>query len=435
LEYIALVEYSFSLAIDTWLKFALGLSERPRTLASQRLNALNWETLPSLYDGTWPTFGLEKLEWIRDRLRFEKAVEGTAVTPPWYVTELYGVSEAIALKDATTRLTDDFAATCNRAYARFKTKNQAWLTAALLRAEREYWAKFSAQYHRLEGALGEWLDNQKVDFAWPVVDFDALKKKVNDRIRHLNELAGSILPEMFRNKRKETFPDYPGQFTHMLGEFIFEAGLNNEVEPIGKFLPTYLWACLKLTFQGIEESKSENPDSTRAVQLALDPIIDAMDISGYLVVCGELHQGSTIRQTVEAAWDQFVGNAAENKQPAEWYATGLSMVDTVSMMLPQGQFRIQRQQRMLAKLDGLPKRRPAQGSSGRRSWSDDYEVDHPSRIVRAVADKLSYLRSGQNIFAALYLIKKLTDQGAINNIKRRASRDLLEEEDEGSDED
>ena len=148
----------------------------------------------------------------------------------------------------------------------------------------------------------------------PSLDIDKLIEKCRQRDKELLELMSEEKAVLLLISRPESFPDFAGQFLHTVGEALFFAMCKNDFEMVETLFQRYL-GCSLLQFEKLR-SKDLGTDwqNLNNLKIAGAPLLDLMDISGYVYLLSDYHDAPLLKEPIVKAWDTYLSEASG--QPA-----------------------------------------------------------------------------------------------------------------------
>ena len=400
LEKIAVVEILASFSTSMALSYHEQLESLNKNYIDKSLASIRWDNDTDIYRQGFSAYCLEKLEWLKTRLEFEKEVDGKYITPLWYRAELVRhvvakrfVNNAKVLLSMGTEL---YAEAISIALSR----NHPWFAAAVMSREWEYWHKVEAQIDIWEET---WIDlsaDRKIQgLEWPTFDiaelrteFEIQQTKLVNLMSQQNSLLGLL-------SRPKGFPDYAGQFLHTSGEVAFDALLNNNSELLRSVIEPYLHGCI-FRFNNLS-SKSENVDwkFQQEFKIASAALLDVMHISGYAKLLADYHGNDALWNEVTAAWGKCMTEKAESSLTL--LLVGVVNITKIEFEMPhRSLFRTAWEQKINWQLQNVPRHEEYR----KGSIFPDTVIDHDSPLVRIFAEnEHGSLYDGVDIFVEFYL--------------------------------
>src|SRR5207247_7264181 len=161
---------------------------------------------------------------------------------------------------------------------------------------------------KLEGHVAEWhqiaseLRPEPLigELVRPTWDCDAIRAKVIALRTELLRQLGQSIPAHAVRERDPDVPDYLGEAVHRVGEAAFEALAENQDELFAQLFPSYFIGVLVIVDRIKPQVTGWQPQI--ASTALTEPVIDAMDLSGYALIFSELHGNPALWEPTQAAW-------------------------------------------------------------------------------------------------------------------------------------
>ena len=145
LEKLAIAERFASFPITIALGYREKVEKLDRQLVEKMVSAVQWDRANSIYRQGFSTYFLERLEWLKPRLAFEREVEGAYTTPLWYLTELIRQIETDQFSANAKGLVSSGATFYKSSIEKALSLKHPWLAAAIMSREWEYCHKIGDQ--------------------------------------------------------------------------------------------------------------------------------------------------------------------------------------------------------------------------------------------------------------------------------------------------
>lgn len=366
----------------------------------QKMSSVRWGDNKDIYSKGFPTYCLDRLEWFRPRLEFERSVEGQAVTPLWYQTELVCQVECDQFSANVGALIAKGSDFYKQAIAKALECRHPWLAAAIMSREWEYWHKIENQIEIWPAKWSELSKSRRIEgLPWSELDVERLRA---DSIKRRNELLvlmsqQSLLLTLL--ERPEGYPDYAGQFLHTAGEVALDALLTNDDGVLESVFDSYLHSSV-LKFDGLRP-KGTNTDwrAQQDFKIAAAALLDVMDVSGYAKVLAEFHGNNALWEIVHKRWDAYLASNPEQSP--------LSLL-AIAVSFTEGGFEIPHRAVLRTswkkKVESILKDVPRHEVFHRGSLSSDTVIDHDSALVRVFArEPYGSFHDGIDAFISYYL--------------------------------
>lgn len=417
-ELLGLTDYAGGLPVTILLAYAEATRETNRREISKRLSRVRWRRLPDVYTHGFQVYLLPRLEWLQRCLHFEISAEGRVVTPLWYQAEQISQVEAEKLAENAAKLLQHGFLYFERWTTQLETAKRPWLFAAVLSREWEYWHRAHHRMQQLEQTWKGLSDERHLqDLPWPQFDIKKWEAQLaSQQIEILKKMAkqSSVLALL---ERPKDFPDYSGQFLHTVGEAVFDALLSGNTDMVKALFIPYFFGCIK-RFDDLKPTKDLTDwRAQQELHVALAPLLDLMDLSGYARLLADFHNKAELWTQVKDVWDEYL-DGTQGAQRAALLAAGVSLTEGTFAIPHRGLLRTGWQQRIDRTLNQLPRREIYIGSV----LVSDTLVLHPSSLVRLFArDPFMGHYDGLDVFIGLYLGKR---EGVDSTQLGRKHRDL-----------
>jgi hypothetical protein len=343
---------------------------------------------------------LARAEWLAERLNYERMVKDATVTPAWYLAELLAQPEAEALSKALKVIVQDGPAEFMSVVDRLNTGGTSWPAASCLSEALHYVRKAQHHLYRLSQAADRLAADRRVTkLPWPSDDFSKSDETLTTEFVRVVEKMAGVLPHLPR--RPDVLPDFPGQFLHTCVEEVFQFIVAGQTKAVAKVFSSVFVGCLaKHDELKPADLRPDDPWLEGSIAVALAPVLDLVELSGFSCLLSEAYPDKDTWQTVRTTWDAWL--VAEPTFGAR-LATMLRFSKGLFAIAPRSILRTTWHQEVNRILAALPKRVVSRG------WHSDEIVDHPSPIVRSIAASGRMMWSqydGCDIFAACYLAER-----------------------------
>ncbi len=278
----------------------INLNELKKDISKQ-----NWSKRSAPYDLGLPFRLLERTEYLREGLVFEKISEGKIVSPSWYITELIfqelafyleEVSRAIFIKGLT------FFENRVKLYEKEKISVETNIVAS---DALEMEAKVR---HLLYVArrLAENLDKERSikGLRWAEWNWNKYEEQLNIFHDKMIITQVSHMGAVFAWKKPTNLPDYFGKTVVFAGEECIKSLDSNNPDIFSKLFEKYFGGIL-LTF---EKMRTDNinlkPD--QFMLLLAEPLMDLFHVSGYSLLYSEFYQNPSLFEPCRVTWENII---------------------------------------------------------------------------------------------------------------------------------
>jgi len=417
-EYLRFIDQLALLPIELLLAYVKSLPEDAARQVAARLGEVQWTQEKSIYRQGFRSSVLPRLEWMRDVLRFETSVEGKIISPAWYQSELIRLTEVEELIRNV-----DAIVSARGLYQdwrdRFRAAERPWLEATAIDREREYRSKVIAWYGLIERTwLGLSADKRIEDLQWPEDRRESWESELAEWDRALTKKLGEVCVLLAGRPRPNDFPDFQGQFLHALGEAMVDALCESDSEKLRTGFLAYLYASLMQRDKLMPKEAGEDQTIAWQIRIALAPLIDLLNISGYAWLASELHNKPELWSEVATAWDEYL-----REKPVE-ALTG-RFAASVQVGERPGEFGHRSTVRMGWRMRLRDCIRQVLGltTSGRFGYDQDI-VDHPSELVRIFAKSLPSYDGADILFWAYFRKQPGVGELSLGRLRDGFSREL-----------
>lgn len=429
LEHMQICEQLAIMPINVILAYAQTIESYGRDKIRQSIRSITWKSEKSIYRAGFGVHVLQRLEWIRPRLKFERRVEGHIVSPIWYLEELVGQKEAKNYQTALLCFYEKIDELYKPWIESATSSKHPWLAAVILSEESQYWHKLGCHREILNQFWSDLNSERKAEkIPWPSLDTDELRKKSEQRDRELLELMSKENLLLSLISRSESYPDFAGQFLHTVGEALLHAMCENDCDTIERLFDRYFHGSLLQFDQLKTEEAASDWQQEVNLKIAVAPLLDLMDISGYVYLLSEYHDALSIKKPIIKAWNEYL-NHDHGESRLQFLANAVSLSGSIFGADPRYINRTRWKQIIERQLEDVERREISPDPNRIIIDPEPRTVPiHQSPLVRIFAGRsqpFSYMPyDGIDIFIAKYI----RDQQSGNSLDfgwRR--RDLREE--------
>lgn len=425
-EELSSLDYISLFPINSLIAFFNNLETINLASVCKTLALLKWDRINSIYTLNLPTAVLERLEYIRKSLAFEKRTEGKIISPAWYYTQLVIQPLGFALKtqiDTLVAISSDFY--LNKSKELIKTQKVTQALVVIFRG-LEFLNKAFAHFPLAEGFSKELDSMQKIDkLSWPnwnwLQTYEALQKTRDSLI----ECLAQCIPAYSTSEWNKDIPDYFGNAVHTVGEECFNALLSNKSNLFDSIFPSYFIGALVT----VEKLQSQTAGWQYQEAAITSPIMDLLELSGYAILFAELHQSPSLQEACFQQWDKYLQPSMRRKR-LEWFSAVISYNRGLYAITPRSVIRTNWKIKFDKLLRDFPRKSPPNRLNLRSlAFMDVQIIDHPSTLIRVMGGQSNnYLAffDGLDVFADLYLAKLAETEGIRIGLRDRVS-DAIEQ--------
>lgn len=425
LEHMEMCERLAGMPINVLIAYESTAESCPKDAVRQRIARIRWKSEKSIYRAGFAVHVLSQLEWLRPRLEFEERVERHIVSPAWYLQELITQKEADNLSASMTCFNSKACKLYEHWIKTATSSKHPWLAAVMMSKESEYWNKLDYRTEALNQLWSDLNSDRRLEgLSWPSLCVDDLTRKKARRKLELMKLMSDQSVLLSLMSRPKSYPDFAGQFLHTVGEALFTAICENDRKTVKVLFRRYLYGSL-LQFERLRPKEAKlDWRSEIDLKVAFAPLLDLMDISGYMYLFSDYHDEPYLKEIVAKDWDEYLEQDSA-KQALQLFAVGVSLTDSAFELSHRSIIRTGWKQTVERRLKDVERREaPRYGSDLFVGFEP--VVMHESPLVRIFAkDPLSSLHDGIDIFLAKYMRQRKDGKDLDFGSRRR--RDIEEE--------
>ncbi|MBS3903825.1 MAG: hypothetical protein KGZ39_00680 [Simkania sp.] len=435
-EQVAFIDTQARLAISA----LLGLTKYLHTISAESLSTtisnIKWRSDKSIYLTGLPSAMLSRLEETARDLKNEISIEGQQLSPEWYIRTLCVQRYLFSLLNYFKYLKTLHSSYFGPKLAKLLAENQLGLAVHLL----QRWLEFNSKYGNLVDAVVKQVEGcapfqQVKDLPWVDLKPEEEYKTARDRAKEVTDKMIALLPRLATMNTGEDMPDYFGQALTIGVQACYEACDDNDVDRLKTIFPTVLNASLAAHDMTRTRVQDWSEEESRII-FSTEPLINALELSGYARLYSELYQNPELWNAVQAPWDAYLA-VVNAPQVIGYIAAICTYRGSIFKIMPQASLRSNWQLRFNHKMreQGLavfPDSRSYDYVNGRAT------PPHVSPIIRVVARSGGFdLSTGQTVFFATYLSNHpgaagidLPDRRDMQDQIRREAEQPNEEENE-----
>lgn len=427
LEHLGICEQLATMPIQILLVYTRAVESYGRAAILQRTREITWKSEKSIYSTGFAVHVLERLEWLRPRVEFEKRVEGHRVSPFWYLQELITQMEAKNLSATTICFHNEACKFYGHWIEKARTSLHPWLAAAIMSREWEYWDKLNHHTNALKQLWDDFNSERQIEgIRWPRLDINALTEKRELREKELLTLMSEENLLLSFISRPASYPDFAGQFLHTVGEALIFAMYRNDCDMVEILFKRYYGGC-RLQFDRLRPKEVQvDPLNLVDLKIAAAPLLDLMDMSGYAYLLSDYHDTPRLRDLVITVWDEYLSLNSDSS-PLPSFAAAVVLTESGVEREPRGVNRTRWKQMIADWLEDVE--RQERGIHGGYGIGGSETIGiHNSPLVRifAISGFLPY--DGIDIFIAKYLRQRENGQNLDFGSGRRTREEEIKRE-------
>jgi len=360
----------------------------------------------TFYSKAHPRCVLKTAEDLFQRLEFEKSVEGGIRTHPWYVRQIIASGYVEAIREVILGILKtvelEFVAPASELIqAKRPACAGAWLQRGI-----EACHKAKNRIEALEAKYAELKGFHVTEPPWLASGAEDALAKVQAFQSEIVQLLARIVPDLCESPVGTTLPDLLGQTRAWLAEELVSMMERKEEDGFGDLFIAYLNASNAVRRHFVEIA--QQPGKQDYIRVAMDAMLDLMDVSGLALLFSEL-DGTRFGEVVVNTWDAFFQPATDKPAMVKaWYAS-LSSKLTLPIFSSSAMQR-QHWNRRLAQ--ALVDRGIDVDRHFGPSWARQRTQPHPSPIVDSIIVSYGHpMEHAHDYFGALYLAKREDARG------------------------
>lgn len=428
LEHMQICEQLAMMPISLLLAYISAIGSYGRDKILQRIHHITWKSEKSIYRAGFAVHVLEQLEWLGPTLEFEERVEGGVISPAWYIQELIAQQEAKNLLTAMSFFYEKTGDLYKHWIETATSSKHPWLAAAMLSTELEYWNKLDHHANTLDDLWNDLNSDRRIEkLPWPSLDIDNLVEKKKQRKKELLKFTSTENIPLSLISRPESYPDFAGQFLHTVGEALLTAMCENDYDMVEALFKGYFYGS-SLQFEQLKPKEAKLDRQNQIdLKIAVAPLLDLMDISGYAYLLSDYHDTLCLKETIVKVWDEYLDQNSTQLR-LKFFAAAVSLTESAFETAHRSINRTRWMQTIQRLLEELERQEVPPGPGIRRTYSPPETVAiHKSPLVRIFARDSwgAYHGDGIDIFLAKYVRQR--EDGQNLDFGSRRNRDIAEE--------
>lgn len=379
LEQLALADAIATCQINLFLAYLKFIDRNDRASIDKAITRIRWNRPTEIYRSGLPKHALIQFEWLYPRIEFERRSEGNKISPDWYLSELIRRSAIQAMKPSLTALIYESQSLWENWVSIATDRNLLWVKATLLSRETEYWQKLLHGLSKLQERWDDLSSPKRVEgLSWETVNFEELREAVKKRRKQIISEMAFVGAALSAAERPESYPDFAGQFLHGVGEELLSAFVRNETDTVAALFPSIFHGAL-LQYDRLSK-KIDRSDwrATTDAKIAVAPILDLMELSGYCILFSEFHRNPALSHLVVRTWTEYLDKKAlETHDVLGFLGAALGITEAPLELAHRSLIRIAWKQKVANALSTL------RGEGSKAVYSNRYtRVEHESALVR-----------------------------------------------------
>jgi hypothetical protein len=307
LERLAIIECVASMPVTIQLAARQYLEKSEPSSIEKMLSSIDWRSSKAVFSSGIPFHLLSCMEFLKKRVDFEIQADGSVVTPVWYLKAHLLKEESKNFVSIANSISVDLVDLYRSWKTREGFKTEPWFVSAIQSTELEFLSKLDWHIN----SWGEiWLSlTEKRELSglnWDDFDIDLKVEQVkNYRLALIHEIAEQS-GKLNREMRSSDFPDYRGQFLHLMAEATFDALLDNDVDHLEAVYKPLFDGSLVLLNRLLPTEVVIDHRYRQAIKVAAAPIVDLLELSGYALLLSDYHRDDGLWRVVKGVWDNYL---------------------------------------------------------------------------------------------------------------------------------
>jgi len=319
------------------VQILLGLSERLSDISPDSLgktiDGMRWRRPGAIYSCRFPRAVVKRVEFIRDRLLFERDVEGKPCSPSWYLRQLTASAFVEFLRDSLQGIMTELEACFVTGLESLADTNASARLACLIEAGLEACNKCDAHFEQMRtwhGAISQF--RRVPEIAWPEIDWGQLGERVDKCRKRLLETYAKLAPALVSLPTSDEWPDFFGHAYTVLAQKAYEAMASGDEALVTKLYPSFFAACLAAPSR-ISPLLEGQSDRIRTIYWS-ESFVDLMCLSGVAIIYSELG-GKSLWRVAKATWDSHLDKLPEAKDFLHGLFAAIRYRDSLPALTPR----------------------------------------------------------------------------------------------------
>lgn len=253
-----------------------------------------------------------KLDWLRQGIEFELAVEGARITPRWWLIEEASRSLVEFCCEMLPKIVGGYESMTS-AHGAALSKSAKLQAIASFRA-LELFAKLSVHAETVGIACASLSSARKLTGdPWPDTGVDGMQGRVSTLRRAVIRTIAAIAPKLgIENGTIGDEPDFFGRANAVLVDEVFRATLRGDAEEIRAIFPSAFLSALQAydKLRAKLDTSSEPHHLYSQMLMATNPLVDLLELSGYALLASEVGHPQVWKE-FESVWSSYLEKNAD----------------------------------------------------------------------------------------------------------------------------
>lgn len=251
------------------------------------------------------------------KIDFELKVEGSVVTPLWYIEQILAIESARETKDLLVKL-PTLVDGLKLPDTEKVDYQDAVICGLILQRQIEIVSRVRTHQNYYSAYIDKLKVYQKIlDLKIEPIPPESESDKYDSLLSKSYSQMSDLLIPLFKTKRDDTVPDFFGIFYIQLIDEAYQLLEKNSLERIrpmfAKLILAAMFARQRLS------TEYENPnDSIAQFKISFDPVLDLMFLSGYAKLFSEMNNNAELFKFIVEAWQKTLAAMKIEMDPIEW---------------------------------------------------------------------------------------------------------------------
>lgn len=276
------------------------------------IDSIRWKNERDIYGKDFCPKLLDRMEFLHERLSFEKEIEGSIISPVWYRRQLVFMQYENLLHEAVEIILKDFKDYFIKGVDKFIEEKKFIMAAWQAKKGIEAISKFKAHYPRIKETIKK-MDKYNIEkeLQWSKWEWDTIVQKVNDANVKLVSKLAQCIPDLSLIKTTEHYPDLFGETYHTVCQECIDSLSSNNVHYFQSIFPFIFVG----SFQAHERLRAslQNHSTESLILLSFEPLLDILELSGYAYIYSELFSEPSFWNQCKNLWDNYLNKQGNNK--------------------------------------------------------------------------------------------------------------------------
>ena len=132
--------------------------------------------------------------------------------------------------------------------------------------------------------------------------------------------------------RPDSYPDFAGQFLHSVGEQLLAALVKNDENTVTAIFPAAFAGALRQYDRLAKTIDLSDWRGAVASKVAVAPILDVVQLSGYCILFSELHHNPALAHPVSQTWTSYLDKSTSESRDFLSFLAAAIAIDRKSVV-------------------------------------------------------------------------------------------------------